>query len=333
MELTPAEAQVLAALDKAATCNAPTDRRSLERHGEWYWIFLDDGSPAFESLAAKGLIEGDGRDFRLTDAGGPLGRAYHRERPDLYHHFYRKFYPAAYASTAHSRFCEWVFGEDLCQDGQADMAALGHLLDVLELKAGDRVLDLGCGAGVIAKHIADETGADVTGIDLAAPAIAEAKARSGTDGAGPTFLQGDIDALDFAPASFDAVISLDTLYWVSDLTAAVSGVARIVKPGGQLGIFMAQARGEGDPPDILQPGRTDLARTLGALGLDYDVHDYSARNAAFWRRVGRAATALRERFDAEGNGFIAKSLIRQAEEFLPEIEAGEITRYFYHVRV
>ena len=333
MELSPAEAQVLAALDKAQTDNAATDRRSLERHGEWYWIFLDDGSPAFESLAAKGLIEGDGRDFRLTDAGGPLARAYHRERPDLYHHFYRKFYPAAYASTAHSRFCEWVFGEDLCQDGQADMAALGHLLEALDLSAGDRVLDLGCGAGVISKYIADQTGADVTGIDLAAPAIAAAKARSAGDGAGPTFLQGDIDALDFPAASFDAVISLDTLYWVSDLTAAVAGIARIVKPGGQLGIFMEQERGEEDPEDILLPGNTDLARTLDALGLAYEVHDYSAQNAAFWRRIGRAATALRDRFEAEGNDFIAASLIRQTEEFLPEIEAGEITRYFYHVRV
>lgn len=333
MELTPAEAQVLAALDKAQADNAATDRRSLQRHGEWYWIFLDDGSPAFESLAAKGLIEGDGHDFRLTDAGGPLARAYHRERPDLYHHFYSKFYPAAYASSAHSRFCEWVFGEDLCQDGQADMAALGHLLEALDLKAGDRVLDLGCGAGVIAKYIAEETGADVTGIDLAAPAIAEARARSTPDGSGPTFLEGDIDALDFPDASFDAVISLDTLYWVSDLTAAVKGIARIVRPGGQLGIFMEQARGEADPAEVLEAGTTDLARTLDTLGTAYQVHDYSARNAAFWRRIGRAATALRERFEAEGNGFIAESLMRQAEEFLPQIEAGEITRYFYHVRV
>ena len=108
---------------------------------------LTTARPPSRALAEKGLIEGDGRDFRLTDAGGPLARAYHRERPDLYHYYYRKFYPAAYASTAHSRFCEWVFGADLCQDGQADMAALGHLLEALDLKAGDRVLDLGCGGG------------------------------------------------------------------------------------------------------------------------------------------------------------------------------------------
>ena len=43
---------------------------------------------------------------------------------------------------------------------------------------------------------------------------------------------------------------------------------------------------------------------------------------------------MRDDFEAEGSGFIAASLIKEAEEeFLPAIKAGTLTRYLYHVRV
>jgi phosphoethanolamine N-methyltransferase len=96
----------------------------------------------------------------------------------MYWYYYRKFCPAARASKAHSKLCQRVFGEDLCQEGQTDMAALEHMLALLGLTKGERVLDLGCGAGVIAEYISDKTGALVTGIDYAASAISEAVERT-----------------------------------------------------------------------------------------------------------------------------------------------------------
>ena len=59
-----------------------------------------------------------------------------------------------------------------------DMAELGKMLDCLDLKSGDAVLDLGCGAGVISEYISDQTDAAVTGIDYAATTIAAATART-----------------------------------------------------------------------------------------------------------------------------------------------------------
>ena len=59
--------------------------------------------------------------------------------------------PAPHASAVHSRFCERLHGEDLCQEGLTDMAALGDLLARLDLKPGDHTLDLDCGVGIIAE--------------------------------------------------------------------------------------------------------------------------------------------------------------------------------------
>ena len=140
MNLSEAEIQVLTSLQAAELDAAPTDRATLEKGGERYWIFLEDWSEAFPSLIAKGLIDGDKSGYRLTEAGSPLGYAYNRERPDKYWYYYRRFYPAAYASATHSRLCDSVFGKDLCQEGMVDMAALEDLLARLDLH-GDLLPD------------------------------------------------------------------------------------------------------------------------------------------------------------------------------------------------
>ncbi len=334
MNPSEAEIQVLASLQGAVIKEEPTDRASLEKGGERYWIFLEDWSDAFSSLVAKGLIEGDEAGYRLTGAGRPLGDAYQRERPSMYWYYYQRFYPAAHASAAHSRLCERVFGEDLCQEGMTDMAALEDLLGRLDLKPGNHLLDLGCGAGVIAEYISERTGARVTGLDYSVPAIAVANERTADKRDRLTFLQGDMNALDLPAGSFDAAISLDTLYWVADLADTLAQVVRTIKPGGQIGIFMLQGRREGDPPEILEADHTRLAQALSKLNLRYQAYDYTTRNAEFWKRNKEAASELRDDFEAEGNGFIAASLIREADEdFLPAIEAGTLTRYLYHLRL
>ncbi|MBE9556977.1 MAG: class I SAM-dependent methyltransferase [Proteobacteria bacterium] len=92
------------------------------------------------------------------------------------------------------------------------MDGIGDLLARLDLQAGDRVLDIGCGGGVISQYISDQTGANVTGLDYAASAIALATERTAAKGSRLTFVEGDISALDYPAHSFDAVVSLDTLY-------------------------------------------------------------------------------------------------------------------------
>ncbi len=334
MDLSEGEIQLLAALHGAAEEDEPTDRAALEKRGERYWIYLEDWLEAYGSLADKGLIAGTDAGYRLTDTGQPLAEAYYRERPDMYWYHYQRLYPAAHASATHSRFCERVYGEDLCQEGQADMAAVADLLGRLDLKAGDRVLDLGCGSGVLAEYISDQTGAQVTGLDYAASAIEEARRRTADKSDRLTFLQADLNALELPERSFDAAISIDTLYWVADIADTLTQVIRALKPGSQIAIFMLEMLEDDDPPENLEVDKTMPARALAKLGLSYEAADYTASNAAFWRRVKEAAADLRADFAAEGNTFICDSWLNEAvKDFLPAIEDGTIARYLYHVRL
>ncbi len=334
MELSEAEIQVLASLEKADIEGASSARSSLEAEAERFWIFREDWSGAYTSLAAKGLLEGDDDGYRLTAAGRPLAQRYHRQRPDMYWYYYQRFYQAAWASEAHSELCRRVFGEDHCQEGQTDMASLKDLLELLDLAPGDQLLDLGCGAGAIAEYISDRTGALVTGLDYAEPAIDEATRRTADKRSQLRFVQGDMNLLDLTEKSLDAVISLDTLYWAADLEKTLSDVAAALRPGGRMGIFFNHHIEEGEDPARLAPEFSELSEALSGLGLSFETRDYTTQIGEFWHRNWRAASDLRDTFEAEGNGFIAASLIRESEEeYLPDIEGNKMARYLYHVRI
>jgi SAM-dependent methyltransferase len=169
--MNEADIQVLASIRRAELKGEPCDRVALESGADRYWKYLEDWSDSWQSLLDEGLTRGGESGYSLTDSGRPLAEHYYAERPDHFWYYYQHYYPAAKASIAHSKLCERVFGQDLTQDGQADMESVNDLISHLRIGKDDKVLDLGCGAGGISEYISDETGAHVTGLDYAATAI------------------------------------------------------------------------------------------------------------------------------------------------------------------
>ncbi len=334
MDLSEAEIQVLAQIRGAEMESEPTDRQSLESRGARYWIYREDWSGAFSSLADKGLIDGQDDGYRLTDEARPHADAYYQERPDMYWYYFQRLYAALYESEAHKKLCKQVFGRDLCQENMTDMRALDGLLQKLNLKAGDHVLDLGCGAGGIAEYISGETGARITGIDYSATAISTATARTENKREMLSFLEGDMNSLELAEQSFDSAYSIDSIYWVADTTDAVRRIARGIKPGGQLAILIVQIGEYCERPEELEMHGTPPAEALRNLKLEYQAYDFTDEFRDFWPRVKEAAVALREDYEREGNAFICDNYIKEADtEFLPAIEANEIRRYLYIAKI
>ena len=92
-----------------------------------------------------------------------------------------------------------------------------------------RVLDLGCGAGLLGNFLAAR-GHAVTGIDTTAENLAIARARDATGTA--RYELGDATALGFPAASFDVVCALDLLEHVEEPRRLLAEVARVLRPGG-----------------------------------------------------------------------------------------------------
>jgi SAM-dependent methyltransferase len=102
-------------------------------------------------------------------------------------------------------------------------------LDALEVRAGTRLLDVGCGAGQAIRLAADR-GADVSGID-AAPGLLE-YARRRVPGA--EIVQGDMQWLPFADDAFDVVTGFNSFQYAADPTAALREAKRVTVPGGRV---------------------------------------------------------------------------------------------------
>lgn len=111
------------------------------------------------------------------------------------------------------------------------------LLDLLNVQAGERILDLGCGTGYLAQQI-QNLGADAIGIDSSAEMIAQAKEKYPQ----VNFSVADASSFSFKEP-FDAIFSNAVLHWVIDHEAMMRCVYQNLKPGGR---FVAEMGGKGN---------------------------------------------------------------------------------------
>jgi 2-polyprenyl-6-hydroxyphenyl methylase / 3-demethylubiquinone-9 3-methyltransferase len=93
--------------------------------------------------------------------------------------------------------------------------------------AAPRLLDVACGAGLLAPHLTD-TGYWHVGVDLSPTALAQATAH------GVASVRGDVTRLPFRDEAFDVVVAGEILEHVEDLSAVVAEVCRVLRVGGTL---------------------------------------------------------------------------------------------------
>jgi len=101
------------------------------------------------------------------------------------------------------------------------------------IASGPRVLELGCGRGGTALALAGR-GAAVTGIDLSAPRIGEARAEAARRGLRAEFLVGDLNRMALPAVPYDAVIAHDALHHILALGPLLDRVRGVLAPGGRL---------------------------------------------------------------------------------------------------
>ncbi len=133
---------------------------------------------------------------------------------------------------------------EVLPDAYADWrrSTLGRITDALEERLlldsigparGLRILDVGCGDGVLATPLAQD-GAQVTGLDASADMLASAHRRARAAGVEVDLVEGDAGNLPFPAGQFDCVVSVATLCFVEDPRPTIREMVRVLQPGGRL---------------------------------------------------------------------------------------------------
>ena len=156
-----------------------------------------------------------------------------------------------------------------------------RVADAAGIRAGQRVLDVACGTGVLARAVAERVGPEgaVTGLDLNEGMLAVARRKAPAI----AWRQGRAEALPFDDGSFDAVISQFGLMFFADRVAALREMRRVARPGGRLAVAVWDALDR-------SPGYAAMAELLrrlfgdevaGALHAPFALGDRRALAALF----------------------------------------------------
>jgi SAM-dependent methyltransferase len=131
------------------------------------------------------------------------------------------------------------------------------LVEVAALRSGERVLDVACGPGVVARLATEVVGATgrVVGVDLNAGMLAVARTLPASAGAPVEWREGDAAALPLPDGAFDVVLCQQGLQFFPDRPAALREMRRVLSPTGRLALSTWQEIGR-------SPGFAALAEAL-----------------------------------------------------------------------
>jgi len=206
-----------------------------------------------------------------------------------------------------------------------EIEARAAYLGLLGVAEGNRVLDIGCGSGVVTRELARRVGPSgrAVGVDpspaffAVARELAEAEKLAGR----MEFHQGSALDLPFPDGAFDVAIAATVLSHTPGGEAAIPEMARVVRRGGRVGVFDLDT----DMTSVTHPDRA-LTRRIVAAASDATAVDgwLSRRLPRLFARAGLEDVRVRGFFplDAEPRGFYAGMMERAAET---AVTTGAIT--------
>lgn len=124
----------------------------------------------------------------------------------------------------------------------ANRAPMRMAIDLLAPDAGEAVLDAGCGTGAASAAILRRTDCRIIAVDQSQTMVRRARSRLATAGGARAVavLQAPLEALPCAPASIDAALALNILYFCGPDGAMIRAIRQALRPGGRLVAYVTE---------------------------------------------------------------------------------------------
>jgi ubiquinone/menaquinone biosynthesis C-methylase UbiE len=184
-----------------------------------------------------------------------------------------------------------------------------RLIDLARLRTGERVLDVGCGTGIVARRAAPRVGTDgrVTGLDLSPGMLTVARSVALRERLSIDWREGRAEGLPFADGEFDVVLCQYALMFFVDPLAALNEMRRVLADEGRAAIAVWQSLDAHPFYQLLDRAierhlGTSSVRDIFALGDAADLLDRMAK--AGFRQIEIQPLSLVGRFP-DPDGFLA----------------------------
>lgn len=129
----------------------------------------------------------------------------------------------------------WSAG-DFALVASKGVLAAEQLCETLDVKPGERILDVACGSGNATLAAARRSWDEVVGLDYVPELLEHARARADVERLEVQLVEGDAEQLPFEDASFDVVISVFGVMFAPDQQRAAAELSRVCRPGGRIGL-------------------------------------------------------------------------------------------------
>lgn len=206
-------------------------------------------------------------------------------------------------------------------------------LNHVTVQEGDRVLDVACGTGIVARLVAEKVGPSgtVTGVDLNSGMIEAAQRYSSATSVNIEWHQSDVTGLPFADASFDIAFCQQGLQFFPDKPAALSEMQRVLAPGGTLVLTVwsaisplmaavADAAGQYISPEAATSALSPFAfrdiEVIKALVREAGFPEIEVENLEVERRIGAAAESIPKEIASLPVGELVAKLDESTEKAL-----------------
>ena len=246
----------------------------------------------------------------------------------LFYNEYEEFYEMARKSNAFKLFCQDAFGEDFSQDGFSNVKQIDMILKYIPKKENIHILDIGCGNGKMLGYLQKKTGAYIHGFDYSEKAIETAQSMFTINA---EFKEGIIGEINYSEEEFDAIISMDTMYFAKDMVVFISQVKKWLKKDGVL--FVGYQEGD-VMPKTKNEYTTVLANALEKNEMNYEVTDITKEIYDLLKKKRAPAMMYQVEFELEGNKNWFDMLIGQTESASESFEQFQekMARYIYVIK-
>lgn len=238
---------------------------------------------------------------------------------------FNRFIGRSAQSTAFLDYCEEVYGYRMYLFNMMDKQQLDYVFNKISINNSDTVLDLGCGIGSILNNLVKKYECNGIGIDLLNDATVKNYSKS------ISYIEGDIDNLNDYNIKPNITLSIDSLYFSSNLDGLIKILKRI--KNNRMYLFYSQYILDETIKEktVLDKDNTKIAAVLQKNEMQYRVVDYSENEYSLYKNGLKVLPKYKNALEREGNSEIYEAKLKENRIGQEMYEKGHASRYLYIV--